>query len=667
MRKLSIDTSATVRTLGNVTEQRVLKCGLVQFQQLLVTPVVAANITAFPKKENGQDRIMAEAFFRRLLSGEVEFKRFLKGDMAAAQSELCHLSTEQQLLIRCSTLDFATESQSHEAHLNFLAKVDKHLFENLATRCIRKTGVQTSPQLLHALGFRITLVLGAIDVLAWDCHEQSPKLALSVAKRRSSGFLPPHWCFRLDETLWGGARLAIFHTTELWVQIVPAEILDIGCFVAGVKHVAVIIDRSTGIGKDRMLHWEISLIDPRVDDVWEELDRSKKKMEKQEALAGELTEIISKRSNKSIDIDSLDALTPEKPTRKQATGELMRMMSQRSAKLNDLDSLVELERKKKPVQQMTGELMRVMARRAKFGDLSMREGAQTPDTQSFESQNQLRLSVEEPTDPQAGEQPRLPAVQDVQLRVGDGACPFTKMASVGTWLAPKPAYLEESKDSSLQSKTDFKEEKGARLHAQEASVSAGAKACRKVEDVSPLRAEGRLQAQDKANVLSESGSPHYCESGSPGDEIVANIGDMQELMAKQRVEYYKNLESSVRGWVEAVSGWQNKDQSFAEYLKDGQVLCALANAVRPGMIKKVHNSKLAFKQMENATFFMNAARELGVVETSLFATRDLYEERNMDCVLACLYVFAGVVQVACPDFAGPRLGNAIIPTEKKSL
>merc|ERR1712151_1362745 len=58
------------------------------------------------------------------------------------------------------------------------------------------------------------------------------------------------------------------------------------------------------------------------------------------------------------------------------------------------------------------------------------------------------------------------------------------------------------------------------------------------------------------------------------------------------------------------------------------------------------------------TFFMKAARELGVSESSMFGTPDLYEDKNMGSVIDCLYAFGGAVQVACPEFTGPKLGHA---------
>merc|ERR1712066_456596 len=95
------------------------------------------------------------------------------------------------------------------------------------------------------------------------------------------------------------------------------------------------------------------------------------------------------------------------------------------------------------------------------------------------------------------------------------------------------------------------------------------------------------------------------------------------------------------------------------WLKDGLVLCSLVNKIKPGTIKKPNTSKLPFKQMENITFFMKAARELGVSESSMFGTPDLYEDKNMGTVIDCLYAFAGTVQARVPSYTGPKLGVAV--------
>jgi hypothetical protein len=131
-----------------------------------------------------------------------------------------------------------------------------------------------------------------------------------------------------------------------------------------------------------------------------------------------------------------------------------------------------------------------------------------------------------------------------------------------------------------------------------------------------------------------------------------------ELQAKADAKYDVGLEEEVTRWIEAVTGDGKGEQSFQDWLKNGQVLCRLANAIRPGVIKKINDSKLAFKEMENITFFMNAARDMGVPELSMFGTPDLYEGKNLGTVVSALLAFGGTVQVTCPNYTGPKLGVA---------
>jgi len=95
---------------------------------------------------------------------------------------------------------------------------------------------------------------------------------------------------------------------------------------------------------------------------------------------------------------------------------------------------------------------------------------------------------------------------------------------------------------------------------------------------------------------------------------------------------------------------------LGEWLKNGQVLCALVNSVRPGIVKKVNTGNMPFQQMENIKFFMDAARQLGVPESSMLGTSQLYEEKDLGAVVKCIYILGGAVQASCPDFRGPKLG-----------
>jgi len=112
-----------------------------------------------------------------------------------------------------------------------------------------------------------------------------------------------------------------------------------------------------------------------------------------------------------------------------------------------------------------------------------------------------------------------------------------------------------------------------------------------------------------------------------------------------------------------VTGSERGDRAFHEWLRDGRVLCALANAISPGAVRKVHDATGAFEQknialrMENCTAFIRACRKLGVLEKDLFSTVDLYEAKNIPSVQTCIFNL-GAASRNVPEFSGPYLGVA---------
>jgi len=140
----------------------------------------------------------------------------------------------------------------------------------------------------------------------------------------------------------------------------------------------------------------------------------------------------------------------------------------------------------------------------------------------------------------------------------------------------------------------------------------------------------------------------------------ANYGINKELQDKQGMKYDHDLEKNVVDWIEKVTGEKKDgDATVQEWLKNGQVLCKLVNKIKPDTVKKINTLKSPFKEMENITYFTTAGRAFGVPEMSMFATGDLYEDKNMGSVINCIYQVAGVVQVSVPEFKGPHLGHPI--------
>ena len=69
------------------------------------------------------------------------------------------------------------------------------------------------------------------------------------------------------------------------------------------------------------------------------------------------------------------------------------------------------------------------------------------------------------------------------------------------------------------------------------------------------------------------------------------------------------LEHEVVEWIKGKTG---EDPSpLEEKLNDGLILCKLANAIKPGIVK-AGPAKMPFHKMENINKFIEAAQKLGV-------------------------------------------------------
>ena len=62
----------------------------------------------------------------------------------------------------------------------------------------------------------------------------------------------------------------------------------------------------------------------------------------------------------------------------------------------------------------------------------------------------------------------------------------------------------------------------------------------------------------------------------------------------------------------------------------------MINHLQPGSIKKINESQMAFKCMENIDAFLKMARQFGVPAQETFQTVDLWERQNLNSVVICL-------------------------------
>jgi len=89
-------------------------------------------------------------------------------------------------------------------------------------------------------------------------------------------------------------------------------------------------------------------------------------------------------------------------------------------------------------------------------------------------------------------------------------------------------------------------------------------------------------------------------------------------------------------------------------LKNGKILCTVINCIRPGTVRKINDSKMAFKEMENISKFLTGCEELGCDKGDLFQTVDLYESQNPNQVINGIVALGRKSQTIGYD--GPCLG-----------
>lgn len=134
-----------------------------------------------------------------------------------------------------------------------------------------------------------------------------------------------------------------------------------------------------------------------------------------------------------------------------------------------------------------------------------------------------------------------------------------------------------------------------------------------------------------------------------------------DIAAKRAAELaaLKPLEDDITGWIGTISGDPRGGQSLNAWLKSGQVLCSVANKIKPGAVPNVNTMSTAFKERENINYFQTFMRECGLPESSMFGTDDLYEEKDLPTFIKSINAFAGAVQTKHPNFGGPKLGAAM--------
>jgi transgelin len=84
----------------------------------------------------------------------------------------------------------------------------------------------------------------------------------------------------------------------------------------------------------------------------------------------------------------------------------------------------------------------------------------------------------------------------------------------------------------------------------------------------------------------------------------------------------------------------------------------LANKIKAGTVKKINNGSMPFIQMENINAFLVACKSIGVPDTDLFMTVDLFEAKNMGQVIQTLHALGRHSQKVS-TFGGPYIGTKL--------
>ncbi|XP_064424794.1 transgelin [Latimeria chalumnae] len=128
------------------------------------------------------------------------------------------------------------------------------------------------------------------------------------------------------------------------------------------------------------------------------------------------------------------------------------------------------------------------------------------------------------------------------------------------------------------------------------------------------------------------------------------FGLSKDIKSKIEKKYDPELEDRLVDWIIAQCGAEvgrpeTGRSAFQVWLKDGTILSKLINSLysdgaKP--VKKIQNSPLAFKQMEQVSQFLAAAEKYGVSKTDTFQTVDLWEGKDMAAVQRTLMALGSI-------------------------
>ncbi|THX40123.1 hypothetical protein D6D10_03736 [Aureobasidium pullulans] len=150
---------------------------------------------------------------------------------------------------------------------------------------------------------------------------------------------------------------------------------------------------------------------------------------------------------------------------------------------------------------------------------------------------------------------------------------------------------------------------------------------------------------------------------------MASVSSLDQDMRNLRLsKYTPQAANEIRSWIEQTLGETlPPGDLLQDVLKDGVILCKLANLALPPPGLRFKKSAMPFVQMENISHFLRACESppLNMAAHDRFLTVDLFESKDPAQVLQCISAFSRVAHAVSPanfpSTIGPQRSATLSP------